>query len=100
MLEILCLPENILVVLTLLPSFQNLIMVCMVNCRCDLEVDCIFFLTDDDVSGLAATLPYLTNLWLREVCDSIACRTTASSLSLLTTLCPELTFLDIHFDTR
>ena len=60
---------------------------------------CLFCLTDDDVESFAIALPSLVTLRLGRACESNTCRTTVNSLFSISSHCPELTCLEIHFNT-
>lgn len=69
-----------------------------VGCSCP-EEECAFTLTDDDLSRLSISLPRLEWLMLGHQCDKNTCKTTFRSLLFLSTRCPKLAFVSIHFNT-
>ena len=100
-LKVLTCPRKTAVDPTLLSSmssFRNLVSIVVLNRSC--HSNCLFDLTDNDVEDLAAGLPSLVDLRLGEACGSATCRTTVSSLLLISTRCLELKFLEIHFNTH
>ena len=93
--------RNSIVDSTLLSSiikFQNLVtLIAYTNC---LGVgSCAFRLTDGDMENIATTLPRLENLQFGRPCDSSSYKTTIASLLSISTHCPGLTFLEVHFNT-
>ena len=60
---------------------------------------CGFHLTDDDIMGIATTLPNLEDAVFGFACSANSCRTTVSSLLFLSALCKNLAWLGIHFNT-
>lgn len=69
-----------------------------VGCTCPTD-RCVFTLTDDDLSSLSLALPRLESLMLGHQCDKNTCGTTFKSLLFLSTRCPGLVSLSIHFNT-
>ena len=63
------------------------------------EDECVFALTDDDLSHLSLALPRLEWLMLGHQCDKNTCKATFRSLLFLSARCPKLAFLSIHFNT-
>jgi hypothetical protein len=61
---------------------------------------CRFRLTDGDVKDFAASLPRLKSMRLGMPCGNNACKTTVSSLVSISTHCPDLMVLEIHFNTE
>ena len=104
-LKILGFPERMFVDPKLLPSissFRNLITVCIENGYCSHFYSggsCLFCLTDSDVESLAIALPSLVTLRLGKICGFNVCRTTIHCLLAISFHCPELTHLEIHFNT-
>jgi len=78
--------------------FQKLTRV-FVDSSCSKKNGCTFLLTDDDVKKLAGALPSVTSLRLGVPCSANRCHTTALSLYTLSTHCPGLDYLEIHFNT-
>ena len=98
-------PDRMFVIpklLSSISSFRNLVTVCVKNRYCFYfygERSCLFCLTDDGVESLAIALPSLVTLRLGEACGSNTCRTTVDSLFSISSHCPKLTCLEIHFNT-
>ena len=93
-------PEDTILNSTFLSSvlkFRNLVAL-YVGTRCPTD-GCTFRLTDDDVEKLVTALPRLESLQLGIPCSLNSCGTTAASLLLISTHCPGLTVLEIHFNT-
>ena len=87
---------------TLLSSvvkFRNLVTLC-VDTTCPNTDDCTFFLTDGHMEDLAAALPRLEDLKLGYPCHFNSCATTIASLASISVHCPDLTVLQVHFNTR
>jgi len=102
-LRLLRCPRNTPVDSTLLSSislFRNLVTLSVGNDSCNLESNCAFGLTDDDVENLVVTLPSLASLRLGRVCFLNSCRTTVSSLLSISIHCLGLTTLEIHFNSQ
>ena len=65
----------------------------------DDEGQCIFRLTNDDVSELAMELPHLNSLTLGHPCFENICATTVACLLSISVHCTKLWRLEIHFNT-
>ena len=81
--------------------FRNLVSLNVrTNCHNGTGEDrCTFYLNNDDVAGLATTLPQINHLSLGRPCFKNACATTVACLLLLSTHCIKLKSLEIHFNT-
>ena len=70
-----------------------------VDGSCSKENGRTFLLADDDVAKLAGALPNIKRLRLGSPCSANRCRTSTHSLFVLSTRCPKLETMEIHFNT-
>ena len=86
--------------LSTIAEFQNLVTLRVRTYDCSNGGGyCTFHLTDDDMEHLAAALPRLKHLRLRQPCQANTCNTTVASLVSLSANCLDLTLLETHFNT-
>ena len=64
-----------------------------------LDDRCVFKLNDDNVTEIATALPRLESLLLGYPCGNNTCATTVVCLLQISTRCPRLQSLEIHFNT-
>jgi len=96
-------PRNTTIDSTLLSSivrFRNLVTLRVRTAYCYGADSCTFRIADDDVRDLVTALPHLNDLRLGRPCCSDTCNTTFASLVSISLHCPDLTALEIHFNTR
>ena len=80
-------------------KFQNLVIL-NIHTDCSTTENCMFRLTDNDIEDLAASLPRLEDVRLGGPCQSTSCNATVAALLSMSVRCPDLTVLEIHFNTQ